>query len=341
MHARRRPTRGRRWGSASLAAAVFVALLGAVTTASAHPDRRASHDVFDDPVKWFVDPDSNAARQAAAWLQDRPADAATMARLAERSQADWFVGGRVDVRSAARARVDQIRRQHALPVLVAYNVPGRDCSGFSTGGANTAAEYRDWIDRFAEGIGSRPAAVILEPDSIALTECLTPEQTDERYELIRYAVGTLEARPRVAVYLDAGHSAWQPAAEQAARLRRAGVERAQGFFLNVSNFQFTSDLIAYGHAVSDLIGARGGTQFVIDTSRNGLGPWDPTVVDNWCNPPDRALGLAATTDTGDRLVDAFLWVKRPGESDGTCRGGPLAGVWWPEYALGLAQRAGL
>jgi hypothetical protein len=223
MHARRRPTRGRRWGSASLAAAVFVALLGAVTTASAHPDRRASHDVFDDPVKWFVDPDSNAARQAAAWLQDRPADAATMARLAERSQADWFVGGRVDVRSAARARV----------------------------------------------------------------------------------------------------------------------ERAQGFFLNVSNFQFTSDLIAYGHAVSDLIGARGGTQFVIDTSRNGLGPWDPTVVDNWCNPPDRALGLAATTDTGDRLVDAFLWVKRPGESDGTCRGGPLAGVWWPEYALGLAQRAGL
>ena len=41
----------------------------------------------------------------------------------------------------------------------------------------------------------------------------------------------------------------------------------------------------------------------------------------------------------DSLLDAFVWIKRPGESDGTCNGGPPAGSWWPEYALGLAQRA--
>jgi endoglucanase len=34
-------------------------------------------------------------------------------------------------------------------------------------------------------------------------------------------------------------------------------------------------------------------------------------------------------------------VKPPGESDGECNGGPAAGRWWPEYALGLAQRASL
>ncbi|NEE07199.1 glycoside hydrolase family 6 protein, partial [Streptomyces sp. SID7499] len=75
----------------------------------------------------------------------------------------------------------------------------------------------------------------------------------------------------------------------------------------------------------------------IDTSRNGNGPYtggDP--AESWCNPPGRALGEAPTTQTGDERVDAYLWIKRPGESDGDCKGGPKAGAWWPEYALGLA-----
>ena len=55
--------------------------------------------------------------------------------------------------------------------------------------------------------------------------------------------------------------------------------------------------------------------------------------------PGRALGEPPNTQTADPLVDAYLWIKSPGESDGTCKDGPAAGVWWPEYALGLAQRA--
>jgi endoglucanase len=43
--------------------------------------------------------------------------------------------------------------------------------------------------------------------------------------------------------------------------------------------------------------------------------------------------------TGSALLDALLWIKAPGESDGSCAGGPAAGVWWPAYALGLARRA--
>ena len=39
------------------------------------------------------------------------------------------------------------------------------------------------------------------------------------------------------------------------------------------------------------------------------------------------------------LVDAFLWIKTPGESDGTCSGGPAAGKWWGEYALGSCRGA--
>jgi endoglucanase len=32
-----------------------------------------------------------------------------------------------------------------------------------------------------------------------------------------------------------------------------------------------------------------------------------------------------------------LWIKRPGESDGTCNGGPPAGTFWDAYAIGLVR----
>ncbi|MEW2037650.1 glycoside hydrolase family 6 protein, partial [Streptomyces sp. NPDC005534] len=48
-------------------------------------------------------------------------------------------------------------------------------------------------------------------------------------------------------------------------------------------------------------------------------------------------GENPTTKTADPLVDAYLWIKRPGESDGTCKGGPKAGEWWADYALRLAK----
>jgi endoglucanase len=130
------------------------------------------------------------------------------------------------------------------------------------------------------------------------------------------------------------------------------------------------------------------THFVIDTSRNGRGALDtsvyanpptnqpPAVVSklhdgNWCNPPGAGVGLLPTASTGTPLLDAFLWVKPPGESDGSCdiAGGarawdysqynpwnltgdaqnhfdplwgmvdPAAGLWFPQQALQLAQKA--
>jgi cytochrome c peroxidase len=138
-------------------------------------------------------------------------------------------------------------------------------------------------------------------------------------------------RRGMAVYLDAGHGNWHSAAEMASRLTRAGVAEARGFSLNVSNFNVTEREVAYGRDISARIGKR---PFIVDTSRNGLGS-----DGNWCNPKDRALGTPATASTGHADVDALFWIKRPGESDGACNGEPNAGDWWPEYALGLAQRA--
>ena len=185
----------------------------------------------------------------------------------------------------------------------------------------------------ARGIGTSHAAVILEPDALAAVTCLRPAARRERISLLRWATARLARQPNTSVYIDAGHAKWVPASEMAARLRRAGVHKARGFSLNVANFHTTAVNRAYGRAVSR---RTGGAHFVVDTGRNGAGP----LEGDWCNPPGRALGSAPTTATGDPLMDAALWVKAPGESDGTCNGGPGGGAFWPSYARGLVKRAG-
>lgn len=279
----------------------------------------------------FVDPNSNARIQADAWRTSRPADAATMDKIASGAQADWFGDWNADVRSAVDGRVTQISAAGALPVLVAYDIPLRDCGSYSGGGATSPDAYRSWIRAFAAGIGTRRAAVILEPDAAMLTDCLSTADTDTRFALLSDAVNVLAAQPGVAVYVDGGNSNWRTPSDAAARLQRAGIANARGFSLNVSNFNTTAAETGFGRQVSDLVG---GKPFVIDTSRNGLGS-DGT----WCNPAGRALGARPGSTPPDPRVDALLWIKRPGESDGTCNGGPAAGSWWADYALGLAQRA--
>jgi endoglucanase len=286
-------------------------------------------------AKLFVDPSSNASRQVTEWRATRPEDAQRMEKIASTSNADWFTGGSGRAfREQVVARTRQIIRAGALPVYVLYDIPRRDCGAYSAGGAKTGAAYRRWIDGFASAIGKRKAVVVLEPDALPGLDCLSKSARTTRYALIHYAVDRLARNSHAVLYLDAGNSAWQSPSVMARRLRKAGVARARGFALNVSNYQTTEASIAYGNRLARLLGRK---HFIVDTSRNGLGPWNGREY--WCNPPGRALGLRPTARTVSRLADAYLWIKLPGESDGTCKGGPPSGQWWPEYALGLAERA--
>jgi endoglucanase len=280
-------------------------------------------------ARLYVDPGSPARAQAQAWQHARPADAALMRAMADQPKAIWFGDWNRDITGDVNRAASDAARAGALPVFVAYNIPGRDCGLYSAGGARGDDHYRRWVRDFARGLGGRRAVVILEPDAVAGMDCLPQRRQHERLALLADAVQVLKAQ-KAAVYIDAGHSNWIDAAEMGRRLRQAGVAHADGFALNVSNYYGNAANIAYGERVSS---ATGGKHFVIDTSRNGLGS-----SGEWCNAADRALGTHPTTRTWHPLVDAFLWIKRPGESDGTCAGGPRAGEWWPEYAVGLARR---
>ncbi|GHC64999.1 glycoside hydrolase family 6 protein [Streptomyces cinnamoneus] len=288
---------------------------------------------------FWVNPDGTAAKESARLRRSgKEADAELLQKIASQPVAEWV--GIDDPEGQTRGFTEAAVKADRDALLVLYNIPHRDCGQYSQGGASDGDAYRAWLDRAVRGIGDRPATVILEPDALPHMEdgCTPQEYHEERFALIKEAVGKLKALPRTKVYLDAGNPSWvTPVDRMAEPLRRAGIEQADGFALNVSNFQTTEDSKDYGHRLSRLVG---GKHFVIDTSRNGNGPLSGGDHEKaWCNPSGRALGEPPTTRTGDRQVDAYLWVKRPGESDGACKGGPDAGQWWETYALELARNS--
>jgi endoglucanase len=371
-------------------------------------------------------PQSGALKQVLDLVRHgRLRDAALIGKMIATPQAVWLdKGSPSEVRRVVQRTLLLARIQRAVPVFVAYFLPSRDCSNLSAGGAASEAEYKAWIDGVAGGIGNEKAVVIVEPDGLGLLPDSCPVDvpaTDaERYRELNYAVDALVAKPNTLVYLDATHSAWLNVRDAASRLLLAGVQRAQGFFLNASNYQYSPNLVQYGTWISKCIArlaanaaaecpdqywnggplpakiaqllgewtgvalspygvwsdttdtpelntsgvnlryadTTGTTHFVVDTSRNGTGPWQFTTpwpggdAQDWCNPPGRGLGLRPTASTGTPLLDAYLWIKIPGASDGQCtrstagpadpvRGivDPPAGAWFPEMALELVHNA--
>lgn len=53
------------------------------------------------------------------------------------------------------------------------------------------------------------------------------------------------------------------------------------------------------------------------SGRNGVQPTQQNAWGDWCNVKGTGFGVRPTTNTGDALTDAFVWVKPGGESDGT------------------------
>lgn len=246
------------WGS--LAGLVVVAALLVPVAANAAP---ASDRTLPPNTRFLVPrPNQGAVQQGIDLLRHgHLVDAARIAKMVATPQAVWVTKGTPkDARTAVEKTIALADAQRAVAVLVAYNIPGRDCGGLSAGGALTTADFKAWIDGFAAGIGPHKAVVILEPDALGLipSSCNNgagePGFTDAaRYEEINYAVDALEARPNSIVYLDATHSAWLNVHDAASRLLQGGVQRAQGFFLNVSNFQYTPNLVQYGTWISKCI----------------------------------------------------------------------------------------
>ncbi|GII56946.1 hypothetical protein Pth03_53350 [Planotetraspora thailandica] len=334
-------------------------------------------------VRFHATPDSDAARQASAWeASGRTGDATLMRALAGIPQAVWL--GETTAAQAARitnATLEAAARQGAVPVFVTDDIHLRACN---PDGAADSSAYLAWIDAIARTVGDRKAVFVLEPNSLAelpgSDDCALGDDKDRRARIdaLSSAVDRLGALPRTAVYLDGSLDGWPSIDVSASRLIEAGVGRADGFFLNAFGYQTTEQLIVYGTRLAKCVevmasghddkcadaeidalpdDAAGLPHFVIDTSRNGRGEWNPPSgrykdPQNWCNPPGRGVGVRPTTRTASRLADAYLWIRPPGMSDDQCTRGttgskdpvygivtPYGGAWWPELALQRAKDA--
>ncbi|TSC25149.1 glycoside hydrolase family 6 protein [Corallococcus sp. Z5C101001] len=281
---------------------------------------------------FYVDPNSNPA----AWVRANGGDgraARINTSIATKPMARWFGNWSGDITQAVSSFVGAADAADKLPVLVAYNIPGRDCGSHSGGGAGSPDAYRAWIAAFAQGLGDRPAVVIVEPDAVAQLDCLPNDaERTTRLGLLRYASEQLRDRaPNTWTYLDGGNARWIGADAMAQRLESAGVRNVRGFALNVSNFYPTAETATYGNAVNAALSSRYGytRQYVVDTSRNGNGS-----NGEWCNPGGRKLGTPSQTGGGAELL---LWVKVPGDSDGQCGTAPgtPAGQFSPDLAYRL------
>jgi endoglucanase len=284
----------------------------------------------------FVNPTSTAAQQARRLTSvGETASASLVKQISSQPTAiwvgDWFTTAQL--RTVLAADLVAARNTRTTATFVTYAIPGRDCGGYSAGGL-TDARYLAWNAAVARELEGSHSVVIVEPDAVAMLATASCARfTAARPILLKSAVDTL-VRAGLTVYLDAGNSRWISPSKMAPLLLASGVADARGFATNVANFNSTSDEIAYAQQISGLVGD---TRYVIDTSRNGA---DRSHVLGWCNPIGAAIGQTPSVADGNTRLDALLWIKPPGASDGTCNGGPVAGQWWLNNALALVSRRG-
>lgn len=279
-----------------------------------------------------VAPEQSKARIALEHIEMDAEERAATEYLAAQPTAYWLTPEQDPlgtVGATVSSLIAQAREQGRAAAMVVYGLPDRDCGNHSAGGL-TAEEYPRWVAQIGAALRTAPDVqkiVVLEPDSIALsTEC---GDTGARAGYLSSAVDALTSTATW-IYIDGGHSSWHSADEMAGLIEQTGlIGKVRGVATNVSNYQSTFDEFAYAHALSERLD---GTHAIIDTSRNGRA----TAGATWCNPSDQRVGEPGGT-YGDEVIDTTLWIKPPGESDGTCNGGPAAGLWWPHGAEELTR----
>lgn len=279
-----------------------------------------------------------------------------------------------------------------ITTFVVYDLPNRDCNAAASAGelpASPTGEARyqkEYIDAIAAAFAAHPdqrIAAILEPDSVGnlITNLENPkcQAAEGIYKRgIAYAIAKLSL-PNVFLYVDAAHSGWlgwpknivktAPMFKEILAMA-GGPDRIRGFATDVSNYNpakdptnpkrdphaAPSDELGYIVDLNKALEAEGitGKGFIIDTSRDGKA-YIRSTPGNWCNIKGAGLGERPQAAPAP-LVDAYLWVKPPGESDGVADpkaerfdqncasedaapGAPQAGKMFESYVIELMKNA--
>jgi len=346
-------------------------------------------------VQFYINPDYVQKVETAAAAAP-PAEAAVMRKVEAYPTAIWLdtiakastIGKYLDGAEEQQKKTGK----PTLAAFVVYDLPNRDCSAKSSDGELKVAEdgetrYKsEFIDPIAAKFlahPNQPIVVILEPDSLAnlatntgIPKCAASQ--DAYVYSVAYAIQKLSL-PNVSIYLDAAHAGWLGWDNNRSRIvsvfktvlnLAGGPSKIRGFATNVSNYNTLTgrdgkklepsdpcpDEITYVHKLGDTLNRHGikHKRFIIDTSRNGKGGlrrrWG-----SWCNVKGAGIGMRPGL-TDESAIDAYFWIKPPGESDGvsdptqprfdmncvsgdSAKGAPQAGEWFGSYFAELVKNA--
>jgi endoglucanase len=263
-----------------------------------------------------------------------------LAKIALAPRARWFGAWYVTskIEQSIRDYIDNATggNTDALAQLAVFRlVPWEHAACQRLPTAAEQADYKQWIQALAAGIGSSRVAVILQPD-LPFARCV-PGHSILPLQLVAYASSVLSALPHTTVYIDAGAADWPTVGQAARMLESAGIAAARGFALNATHYDGTGHEIEFGAKVARALAAAHvpGRHFVINTASNGRpftyqqyhGPnFDNAGV---CRTPASTrcvtLGIPPTwqvtarrwrLSAGDRglaarYVDGYLWFGRP------------------------------
>src|SRR6202046_3944282 len=284
----------------AFAVATLLSITSLVTKANA---QTPTDRTLPTNTRFFVpQPASGSIQQAIGLLEKfQLKNALLIAAMEATPQAVWLTGNTpAQTASTVTSTLREANFQRAIPIFVLYNIPGRDCGSYSAGGAENTADYDAWIDAIAGAIGNQKVVILLEPDAIAdlpsdceydPTQVNIPEAVANRYAQINYAITRLEQQPITIVYIDAGNSHWQAVPVITQRLITAGVQQAQGFFSNVSNFNLStyeskfdtwvSACIAFGMNPADGGWRLGNYSYCASQYYSPLGTGNPDDITTW------------------------------------------------------------
>jgi endoglucanase len=292
-------------------------------------------------VRLFVDHDSPSWHQWRAYRRSgQRGKAALIRKIAREPKALWLGRfTRPHFRKKVRRLIVAAKRQRAVPLFTVMRAVSDRCGPtYTAGGPAEDARTRAWYRRLARTLRRARVVIAFEPDSLGTIDCHAGSRRDDRIRLLRYGVDVLSRNPNATIYLEGGASDWEPARRTARQLRAIGIARVRGFMLNATHMDWTRANIRHGLEISQLTG---GKHFVINTAENGRGPVhyrraNGRRITVWCNPGLRGLGTPPTTGTSNALVDAYLWINRPGYAQ-RCQGRPIA--WYAPRALAYARHA--
>ncbi|OWZ20516.1 Glycoside hydrolase [Phytophthora megakarya] len=295
-----------------------------VTTASVLLAGISSFAVAEDLCS--ISPNSYAQAKT-----DHPELSKALEALDQHAIASWFTDRMSsDERSSMiSGMLSQCSEDTRLSIVV-YGIPNKDCdAGYSSGGSvKSTDDYKAFLKELTGAVGDRKVLYVVEPDAVGL---LAKEgscgQSAGYLDNLKVAVEALSANTNAELYVDVGY--WMLADSTNAALiapimkELGACGKLKGVTINTSNYRSNDECTTYCTNFQTAMGSTSMT-CAVDTSRNYNG--NPTS--DWCNVVTAGIGKPPSSSTGISNIDYFMWVKPPGESDGTCSGGTEAGKFY-------------